>query len=99
MKIIKTIVALKVFPSSGRLQILLDKNGLIKLYIKSPAEKGKANKEILAFLAKQLGVQADQVELLSGDTSQKKRISIASSMTLEQIYQRLGLSHQIAMGE
>jgi len=38
---------LKVVPRSGRNKWVLDKSGKLKCYLKSPPEKGLANKELI----------------------------------------------------
>ncbi len=48
----------------------------IKLSVKAIPEKGKANAEIIKFFKKKLGLQAT---ILSGDTSNRKRIFLEKS--------------------
>ena len=94
----KIILEVKVFPSAGRFEIKLDKAGFIKIYLKSQPERGRANKELLTAIAKLLKLSFDNVELISGDIVQKKRISIVSHYTIEQIYELLGLYYQAHIG-
>jgi uncharacterized protein YggU (UPF0235/DUF167 family) len=49
---------------------------MLKAEVTTAPEKGKANKAIAKLLAKQLGVGAGSVRLLSGDTNQKKRFGV-----------------------
>lgn len=51
-------------------------DGMVKIDTTAAPEKGKANKAILKFLSKQLGLPLAGFELLSGDASQKKRIGV-----------------------
>lgn len=94
----KIVLEIKVFPSSGRFEIKLDKAGFIKVFLKSQPERGKANKELLTTIAKLLKISSECVELLSGDISQKKRVSIVSHYTVEQVYELLGLYYQAHIG-
>ena len=48
----------------------------LKVRVKAPPEKGKANKELRRFLAKTLGSAPGQVAILSGDTSREKKIAV-----------------------
>ena len=54
-------------------------DGRIKLRIAAPAEAGKANAEVLAFLARRLGVARRQVRLVSGLTSRDKIVEIRTA--------------------
>ena len=49
----------------------------LKVAIHAAPEKGKANKELLAFLAKALGLRKAQLSLASGHTSRVKTVHIA----------------------
>lgn len=51
-------------------------DGMVKVEVTTAPEKGKANKAIGKLLAKALGVGAGSVELLSGETSQRKRFGV-----------------------
>ena len=50
----KTLVV-KVIPSARRTE-LLEENGKLKLYLKSPPEKDKANVELIKFFKKKHGL-------------------------------------------
>ncbi|MEX0792630.1 MAG: DUF167 domain-containing protein [Pirellulaceae bacterium] len=62
--------------------------GHLKVSVTQAPEKGKANKAILAFLAKQLGLRPVQLELLSGETQTQKRVLIRE-VTLTELAGRL----------
>lgn len=51
-------------------------DGMVKVEVTTAPEKGKANKAIAKFLAKQLGVAAGDIELLSGETNPRKRFGV-----------------------
>lgn len=51
-------------------------DGMVKVEVTTAPEKGKANKAIAKLLAKALRVGAGSVELLSGETSQRKRFGV-----------------------
>lgn len=88
------VLELTVVPSSGKLSIILDKRGLIKCYLKSPPEEGKANRELVSFLASLLKLPKNGITIVSGLTHRKKRLKIETLLTLEQIKQALGLENQ-----
>lgn len=62
--------------------------GHLKVSVVQAPEKGKANKAILAFLAKQLKLRPAQLELLSGETQSQKKLLIRD-VTLTELAGRL----------
>lgn len=66
------IISVVVVPGSGRQRIEESEEGL-KVWLKSPADKGKANKELVKLLSKHFGKTA---RIKSGLTSKKKRIEV-----------------------
>ncbi len=87
----------KVFPSSGKKGWAIDKSGNLKCYLKSPAEQGKANNELIKNLAKALGVTQNMVSIVSGAQSQKKRIKVEMDITFNQLLEFLGVDWQMDM--
>ena len=78
------VIDIKVIPSAGKQYIVLDKTGIIKVYLKSIPEQGKANKELISIIAKKLKINKDDVSILLGKTSRKKRIKIEKEITHEE---------------
>jgi hypothetical protein len=52
-------------------------DGTLKVRIAAAPEKGKANAELCAFLARHYGVPRSAVTILSGGTSPRKLVRIA----------------------
>lgn len=48
----------------------------VKIDVAAPAEGGKANKELLGFLAKEFGVPKEQVKILSGAAERMKMVRV-----------------------
>ncbi len=90
------IVDIKVVPVSGRIGCKLEGAGL-KCFLKSSAEKGKANKELVAYFAKKLRLAGNKVHLISGATSRRKRIKIDAELSFEQLCDGLGIERQITI--
>ena len=68
----------KVVPKSSRNEILGPMaDGTLKVRIAAAPEKGKANAELCAFLARHYGVPHSAVTILSGQTSARKLVRIA----------------------
>jgi uncharacterized protein (TIGR00251 family) len=49
---------------------------VLKVRVAAPPEDGKANAELLRFLAKEWGVTKAALELVSGESSRHKRLKI-----------------------
>ena len=84
----------KVAPSSGRQSWSVDKSGQLKCYLKSPPEKGLANKELVKLLANALRISQDSITIIGGLTSRTKRILIQTTMTMSEIEAILGIERQ-----
>ena len=91
------IFEVKVFPGSGRKGWAIDKSGNLKCYLKSPAEQGKANDELIKNIAKALGITQNRVSIISGELSRKKRIRVEAEMTFNQFLQFLGIDWPMDM--
>lgn len=67
----------KVIPKSSKTELVGQlPDGTWKVKIAAAPEKGKANKALCAFLAHHFGVARSRVTILSGETSQIKRIRV-----------------------
>ena len=71
-----TNISVKVQPNAGRNQVVGFKNGVCKIKIAAPPDKGKANKEIIIFLSNILGLRKNSINIIKGETSHKKLIVI-----------------------
>lgn len=90
-------IDLKVFPQSGRQQLVLDKSGILKCYILAAPEDGKANKEIIEFIARLLKLKKQDIEIVGGLIARKKRLVIQTDMTYEHFLSKVGLESQSSM--
>jgi uncharacterized protein (TIGR00251 family) len=71
------IIETKVVPGSSRTSFAGLLDGMLKIKVASAPEKGKANKCVCEFLAKQLAVNKKSVRIVSGQTSPVKSIEIS----------------------
>ncbi|MFA4999870.1 MAG: DUF167 domain-containing protein [Patescibacteria group bacterium] len=69
---------IKVLPGAGE-TAFLDKmaDGTLKIAVAAPPEKGKANKELIDFLAEQMGVRKYQIKVASGAGARIKLVKIS----------------------
>lgn len=56
--------------------------------IAAPPERGKANKELITFLSRVLGVKKSAIAIIKGETSRNKAVTIAG-MSREDILERI----------
>ncbi|HBS47615.1 TPA: hypothetical protein DEO28_04600 [Candidatus Dependentiae bacterium] len=91
------VVDVKVIPSSGRQKCILDKSGQIKCYLKSQPEKGKANAELVDFIASSLKVPKELVTMQFGATSPRKRIKINLQISLDDFMKAIGIEKQLSI--
>ena len=66
----------KVTPNAGRSEITGLKDSALQVKIAAPPEKGKANKELIDFLSRALGVKKSAIRIVTGMTDRKKTIAI-----------------------
>lgn len=83
------MITIKVVPSSGKQICKLDKSGILKCYLKSPPEKGLANKELIQMLSKKLNLPQSAIHIISGASSRTKTVKIEHTLSLSQLYQYL----------
>ncbi len=89
------IIQLKIVPNSRENRLIIDKTGRLKGYIKSPAQNGRANKELIKIFAQTLKIAQKDITILTGLTSPHKRIKIEGSFTYDQILHVFGIEHQM----
>lgn len=70
------VLPVKAQPGARQNAIRGEHDGSLKVSVTQAAEKGKANKALIAVLAKQLGLKKHQIELISGETNSRKRFLI-----------------------
>jgi len=69
-------LTVKVVPGSSRTEIVGRYNGMVKIKVAAPPEQGKANKMLTAFLAEQLGIRKNDIQIVSGQTSSIKQLKL-----------------------
>ncbi|MDP2933431.1 MAG: DUF167 domain-containing protein [bacterium] len=69
-------ISVKVITRSKQEKISLEKDGSYKVWLRVPAEKGKANKKLIELLSDFFKAPRGKIEILRGETSSKKIIKI-----------------------
>ena len=71
-------VSIRVYvaPRSSSNKVVGVHNGAVKVALTAPPVEGAANKALVEFLAKTLGIPRGTVRLVSGDTSRNKVVQV-----------------------
>lgn len=69
-------IIVSVLPRSSRNEVVAENCSYIKVKLKASPVKGKANAELIEFLAEKFDVPKSQVEILKGLTSREKLVRI-----------------------
>jgi uncharacterized protein len=81
IRIGRTAITIDVLarPGASRTAVVrVDSRGIV-IEIAAPADKGKANAELVRFIAKLAGVARDSIEIVRGEASRSKAIRIATA--------------------
>ncbi len=70
---------LRVSAGASRSRVLGTHGGALKLSVKAPPERGKANREVLALVAEAFGLAPSDVALVAGETSPDKAVRLPLS--------------------
>ena len=84
----KTTLTLQVQPNAKRNEVLGFAEGILRLKIAAPPVEGKANKELVSFLSKTLGINKSSITIDRGHTSKVKIVTILG-LDRDQIYERI----------
>lgn len=70
-------LAIRVTPGANRNEIdgIMD-DGTIRIRLTAPPVEGKANSALIEFLSKVLGVRRSDIEIVAGETSRNKLVTI-----------------------
>jgi len=67
---------IKVVPKSSRHEVV-EKDGVLRAYLKAAPDKGKANEELVELVAERFGVKKRDVTIITGATSRKKIVEVS----------------------
>lgn len=81
-------ISLRVHPGATRNEVVGFADGVWRVKISAPPVKGKANKELIAFLSQLLGVSQSRLTILKGHTTRNKVVAI-EGLSQEEVIKRL----------
>ncbi len=85
------LLKLKVLPRSSSNKVVGMEGDAIKIKIAAPPEKGKANDEVVFFLASLLKVAKSNIAIEGGERSRNKLVRIYG-VKKEEVFDKLGLN-------
>ena len=77
-------LSLKVVPGSSRDEIVGWLGDSLKMKVKAPPDKGRADEAVVALLAERLGIDASSIAVVSGHSSSAKVVEV-DAMDVEAI--------------
>ena len=84
----QTNITVQVQPGARRNEALGFEDGVLRVKIAAPPVKGRANKELIAFLSQLLNVSKSSITLEKGATSRRKLIGV-SGLSQAEVSKRL----------
>ena len=81
-------VTVRVYPNAARNELMGFIDRAVQVRISAPPVKGKANKELIAFLSQLLDVNKSRISIVKGQTARNKVIAI-QGLSQEEIARRL----------
>ena len=81
-------ISLHVYPNAPRNEIVGFSDGVLGVKVAAPPVKGQANRELVAFLSRVLGVGTSSLAIIKGHTSRNKLISVRD-LSQEEVIRRL----------
>ena len=81
-------INVQVQPNARRNEVMGCEDGVWRVKVAAPPVKGKANRELVGFLSKLLGVSKGSITIVKGATSRRKLISI-EGLSQEKVLRRL----------
>lgn len=81
-------ISLRVYPNASRNEMVGFTDGVLRVKVSAPPIKGKANRELITFLSRLLGVGKGSVNIIKGHTTRNKVVAI-DGLSREEALKRL----------
>ena len=83
-----TLLKVRVTPGAKKSGILGEADGRLRVRLQAPPVEGKANRELLRFIARELGLKKNRVRLAGGEKSREKTV-LLEGLLLPEAHDRL----------
>jgi uncharacterized protein (TIGR00251 family) len=81
-------ISLRVYPNASRNEVVGFTNGILRVKVSAPPIKGKANRELITFLSRLLGVGKGSVNIIKGHTTRNKVVAV-DGLSQEEVMKQL----------
>ena len=81
-------ISLRVYPNASRNEMVGFTDGVLRVKVSAPPSRGKANRELITFLSRLLGMGNDSVNIIKGHTTRNKVVAI-DGLSREEVMKRL----------
>ena len=81
-------LSLRVHPNASRNELVGFTEGVLVVKVSAPPIKGKANRELVAFLSRLLGVSKGSIDIIKGHTYRNKLVVI-NGLSREEVINRI----------
>jgi uncharacterized protein (TIGR00251 family) len=85
----KVRIPVRVQPRASRSEVVGEHAGALKIRIAAPPVEGEANRELIRFIARTIGVPQSAVEITSGASGKTKVVEVTGA-SLEDVRRALG---------
>lgn len=69
-------IAVRLQPKASRNEVTGESGGVIQIRVTAPAVDGKANRALIKFVAKRLGIAPSRISLVRGERGREKLLEI-----------------------
>ena len=84
------LVHVHVMPNALKTRVQGLYDGALRVRLKAPPVEGKANLELVAWLARELELPRTCIELIRGESSRRKQLRVAQACVADARWERLG---------
>lgn len=69
-------IAVRLQPKASRSEVTGERGGVIQIRVTAPPVDGKANRALIKFVAKRLGISSSEITLVRGERGREKLLEI-----------------------
>ena len=78
-------IAVQVQPNAKKSEVVGELDEALKIRLRAPATEGKANEELIRFIADQLDLPKKCVSITHGQSNRQKLLEVASELTVVEV--------------
>ncbi len=82
------MLSVRVQPNSNRSEVAGFTDGVLEVRVAAPPVRGKANRELVELLSRELGISQGQIEIVRGRTSRNK-VLVIDGLSQAEVVERL----------